>query len=123
MKGSDQSRLGAKVFLIAKQLKEGVPGTVKQNPAQHLFIDTPKLIQLIGNGKDHMEVMTTQKAGFLFLKPALHLDECTLRAHPVLARIVPLTLYMTIRTGLHVTPQDCRSAGDQRPRRLLNMAW
>jgi len=121
VKRGDQAGLGPEVFLISQQLKESVPGAVKQQTTENLSIQPPQRVQFIGNRKDHMKMITTQKAGLLFLKPAFHLNEGALRTHPVFARIIPMTLHMTVRTGLHVTSQRCRSASDQRLGGLLNM--
>jgi hypothetical protein len=63
-------------------------------------------MELIGYSENNVEMIGIQNAGFLSGKPSFNLSKGAQRAHAVFTGIIPVTLVMTIGTGLGMTSQN-----------------
>jgi hypothetical protein len=79
-------------------------------------------MELIGYSENNVEMTGIQNAGFLFGKPSFNLSKGAQRTHAVLTGIVPVTLVMTIGTGLGMTSQNSGAADHNAVGGFSNMA-
>lgn len=118
VKGSNDTGFSSDMFFIETELEKGVSHTGKEEVGHSLHVQKPEIIELMGNGKDHVVMGAGEDSLLLFFKPLLYPDPITLRAGSVTAGIVPLSLVVAFRTGLHVAAKFCGAAFYEGFRRL-----
>ena len=70
-----------------------------------LGLEEPDLVELMGDGEDHV-VMAARKEPFLLpFQPLGDLRPLALRAEAMAAGVVPVALIVAFGTGFHVTAQ------------------
>src|SRR5574341_1817915 len=92
--------------IIAQQLKQRVSGALKENLDQKPRVQPPKRMQLMGDGEDHMKVISGKEPRFLPLQPALFWQMRTLRTRSMAAGVVPDFFDVASRTSLNMTSQS-----------------
>jgi len=113
MECGNDARFASYMPRIETELEESIPYTGKEKIGHGLYVLKPEVVQFMGDGKDHMVMGAGEDSLLLFFKPLFYPYPVALRAGPVTAGVVPLSLIMTFRTGLHVASQFCSTAFDE----------
>ena len=110
MQRGEDARLRAQVLRVRQQGAQRVPHGLKQQGRHHGDIGQPQRVEVMGQGEDHLIMVTRQEPRPLPRQPALGLEIRTLRTCPVAARVVPDTGDVAVRAGLHMAAQRGRPA-------------
>ncbi len=93
MEHLDDAVLGAQVFFVGAQFQERLRAASVEEPVKDLLVGKDEGVQLMGEGKDHMEVRRVNDLGPAPVHPELLLDGLAVGAAAVVAGII---------MGLHV---------------------
>src|SRR4029450_8150249 len=94
-----------KILGVRQQGTQGVADRLQQQRRHHRDGGQSQRVELMGQGKDDMVMITGQESGPLEGQPALGLEVGTLRTRPMPTRVVPDARHMAVRTGLRMAAQ------------------
>jgi len=98
--------------LGAGDLEEGLGDGLEEESQTHLGCPPEERVKLLCDGEDDLEVHRGQEQGLLGFGPQLLLQELTLGAVPISARVVGAAGEAAVRTHLEVAAQPLGAAGD-----------
>src|SRR5207244_10975490 len=93
-----------------QEIKHGLPHRVKQQRGHRRHVGQPQRIEVMGQGEDHMVMVTSQQPGLLVGQPMLSLEIGALWTGPVSTGVVPDACHMAVGTRLYMTAQYGRPA-------------
>jgi hypothetical protein len=102
MQRREDARLRPKILGVRQQGPQGVADRLKQQRRHHRDVGQPQRVELMGEGKDDMVMVTRQQPRLLESQPALGLEVGTLRTRPMPTGVVPDAGHMAIGTRLHM---------------------
>jgi hypothetical protein len=91
VQGRDHPRLGTEILGVRQQGEQRLPHGLQQQCAHHGHVGQPQRIELMGQGEDHVVVITGEQPRLLEGQPALGLEVGALRTRPMPTRVVPDT--------------------------------
>lgn len=86
---------------------------MKKEGGHGFHIEKPEIIELMGDGEDHMIVAARKEATLLTFQPLGDPCPLALRAEAMAAGVVPVTLIMAFGTGFHMAAKLGSSAYHQ----------
>ena len=95
---------------LTRKFRERLGGGFEKDVIENLPVSQGKGIELVRQGEDDMEVLDGEELFPPCLDPLLFLQELTLRAVPVPARVVGYLEVAALLALVDVSPQICRSA-------------
>ena len=98
----EDARLCPKILGVRQQGAQGVADRLKQQRRHHRDVGQPQRVELMGQSKDDMVMITGQESGPLEGQPALGLEVGTLGTRPMPTGVVPDAGHMVIGTRLHM---------------------
>ena len=109
VKNGDEAGLHPETFLC--ELRERLGGGLEQDVVENLPVSQGKGIELVRQGEDDVEVLDGEELFPPCLDPLLFLQELTLGAVPVPARVVGYLDMAALLALVDVSPQ-CRGPAD-----------
>ena len=95
---------------LTRKFRERLGGGFEKDVIENLPVSQGKGIELVRQGEDDVEVLDGEELFPPCLDPLLFLQELTLRAVPVPARVVGYLEVAALLALVDVSPQTCRSA-------------
>jgi hypothetical protein len=105
MEGGDDPWLRTQILGVAQQGAQCVPHRLKQQRAHDRHIGQPQGVEIMGQGEDHVIMVTGQEPRLLENQPALGLEVRTLRTRPVPTGVGPDARHVAVETGLDMAPE------------------
>lgn len=87
--GRDDPRSCSKILGVGEKLSERFSGCTHQQIGKTNPVELPKTVEPIGNGENHVDVITGQQLRCEMLQPASAPSALTLGATAMSARVVP----------------------------------
>jgi len=114
---AEKADLGSQMLRIGSYCEHGFRAGAEQQVIEHRGVSLAKRIQLVWQGKDHMEVGDAEQFLLARRKPALTcLGLALLGTVPVATGVIRDGRMTAARTAIHMTAKRCGAATAQRPK-------
>jgi hypothetical protein len=110
MKNGKEADAGAQMFGVAGNGEKRFGGGVEQDVVCRLLVLEGDLGDLLGDGKNHVEVFDRQQFGLSAFQPLGALRALTFRAMAVAARVVSVAFFSAVVALFEVATEGCGAA-------------